>query len=138
MISRQQLRLNTSVTASRKIGVNSRQDRDVRQLCNHHSHGARLPISPQTAPSIEASDVSKRAMMTTSLYHCLSKLPEVMQLNMVTETLPHGGGSHSMNITLHKLAVELTNSNERHGFARAPAPNPRRLHRLGRNPFRDP
>ena len=27
---------------------------------------------------------------------------------------------------------------EQHGFARAPAPNPRRLRRLGRNPFRDP
>ena len=26
---------------------------------------------------------------------------------------------------------------EQHGFARAPAPNPRRLRRLGRNPFRD-
>ena len=27
---------------------------------------------------------------------------------------------------------------EQHGFARAPAPNPRRLRRLGRNPFREP
>ena len=27
---------------------------------------------------------------------------------------------------------------EQHGFARAPAPNPRHLRRLGRNPFREP
>ena len=66
-----------------------------------------LRSAAQTAPSIEASDVPQRDMMTTSLYHCLSKLAEVMQLNMVTENLPHGGGSHSMTITLHKLAVEF-------------------------------
>ena len=69
-----------------------------------------LRSSAQSALSMHEAE--QLDMMTTNIYHGLSKLAEVTHLDMINETLPHGGGAHSMNITLHKLAVELANSDE--------------------------